>query len=206
MSLDLCLLADLKTRLKIPSTNTNADAELQALIDQCSTDFHNAVNRTNLFTQSYTERRDGQGGRTLVLRNSPIQSIVSLTVSNLVILQSPDGVQPGYVYEQAEQGQDISPTLKLVAYRFIPGYGNVLITYTAGFGTQANLTLGDPNFPDDIELAVLDWCELRYRQRPAAGMDSKRLATGESVTYDRREMPDSTKRVIEHYKRRVLMG
>jgi hypothetical protein len=198
MSFDLCLLADLKTRLKIPTVNTNADAELQALIDQCSTDFHNACHRVNLFTQSYTERRDGQGGRIMVLRNDPIQSVTSLTVGNLAILPSPDGVQSGYVFD--------ATTVKLVRYRFVPGYGNVQIQYAAGFGPQGALTLGDPNFPDDIELAVLDWCEFRYRARPAAGMDSKRLATGETVTYDKRDLPDSTKRVIEHYKRRVFMG
>jgi hypothetical protein len=195
MSYDLCLLADLKTRLKIPPTNTNADVELQALIDQCSTDFHNAANRVNLFTQTYTEQRDGQGGRKMVLLNTPIQSVTSLTISNFVVRQSPDGVQPGFVFD--------STTLKLVHHVFIPGYGNVLINYSAGFGPQSGLTLGDPAFPDDIELAVLDWCERRYRIRQNSGMTSKHLATGESVTFDKEDMPENTARVIERYKRRV---
>lgn len=192
---DLCLLSDLKTRLKIPSTNTNADAELQALIDQCSTDFHNACNRANLFTTSYTEQRNGQGGRIMLLRNGPVQSVTAVTVSGLAILPSPDGVQSGYVNDDQ--------SVMLVDYRFIPGSQNVQIQYSAGFGPQSALTLGDPSFPDDVELAVLDWCELRYRQRPAAGMASKHLGTGETVSYDKREIPDNTKRVIEQYKRRV---
>ena len=195
MSYDLCLLGDLKTRLKIPSSNTNADAELQALIDQCSTDFHNACNSANLFTANYSEQRDGQGGRILLLRHGPVQSVASLIVSNITIPLSADGVQPGYVCDEH--------SIKLVAYRFLSGHGNVRVQYSAGYGLQSALTLGDPNFPDDIELAVLDWCEFRYRARPSAGMLSKHLATGETVTYDKRDMPDSTKRVIEHYKRKV---
>jgi hypothetical protein len=193
MSFDLCLLADLKTRLKI--TNTNADVELQALIDQCSTDFHSACNRTNLFTKNYTERRDGHGTRIMLLQQGPIQSVTTLAIGYINVPPSLDGVQRGFVFD--------SSTIKLVGYRFSEGYGNVLINYSAGYGLQSALTLGDPAFPDDIELAVLDWCELRYRQRPAAGMRGKRLATGESVSYDLREIPDNTQRVITRYMRKA---
>ena len=188
---DLCVLSDLKTRLKIPASNTNADAELQALITQASGDFHNACNRSSMFTVSYTEQRDGQGGRIMFLRNDPVQGVASLVVSGLSILQSPDGVQPGFAVDES--------TLKLVGYFFRPGYGNVQIQYSAGFGAS----LDDPDFPGEIELAVLDWCEYRYRVRPATGMTQKKLVTGETVAYDKRDMPETTKRVIEQYKRRV---
>jgi hypothetical protein len=197
MPSDLCLLADLKARLKIQPSNTNADAELQNLISRCSLEFTRACNRTSFFVQAYTERRNGQGGRMMVLRNDPIVSVTSVNVGRLVIVQSPDGLQPGYVFDAS--------TLYLVNYVFFPGYGNVQINYTAGFGPANGLALDDPSFPNDIEEAVLDWCATRYKIRQNEGMTGKRLATGESVSFSTEDTPKNVRAVIELYKRRVAV-
>jgi hypothetical protein len=188
---DLTTLAALKNRLKIPPTNIAADDDLAELITQTSADFHNACNRHSLFTAAYSERRDGQGGHSMLLRNDPIQSVSAVVINGVTVPSSPDGMQPGYVYDDS--------TVKLVGYLFLRGYGNVLIEYSAGFGNA----MDDPDFPDELELAVRDWCEYRYRARPAAGMKSKHMATGETVIYDQEEMPKTTARVVQQYKRKA---
>jgi hypothetical protein len=118
-------------------------------------------------------------------------SVAEIIVSGMEIPPSPDGVHFGYV---ADIG---GSAIALVAAVFARGYGNVVVQYTAGFGA----TLGD--LPQEIPLAVLDWCEYRYRIRSAAGLASRRMNTGETVTYDKKEMPETTRRVVEQYKRRV---
>jgi hypothetical protein len=188
---DLTTLAPLKNRLKIPPTNIAADDDLAELITQTSADFHNACNRNSFFNTQYSERRDGQGGQSMLLRNDLIQTVTGVVISGVTVPSSPDGLQPGYVYDNS--------TVKLVGYSFLRGYGNVLIEYSAGFGAA----LDDPDFPAEIELAVRDWCEYRYRARPAAGMKSKHMATGETVVYDQEDMPKTTARVVQQYKRKA---
>jgi hypothetical protein len=191
--MDLTTLGALKTRLKIAASNTAADDELSALITQTSADFCNATNRQSFFTTDYSEQRDGQGGQVLVLRNQPVQSVSGVAIGVYTIFPSADGVQPGYVFD--------ANSIKLIGYIFARGYGNVRVQYAAGLGSA----LSDPAFPPEIELAVLDWCQYRYKVQPAAAVASKHLHTGEQVSYDIEDMPKTTKRVVEQYKRRVAV-
>ena len=188
---DLTTLDALKARLKIPADNSSANDDLAALITQTSADFHGATHRLSLLNCDYAERRDGQGGDKLVLRQAPLVNLTNLTVSGLPIPPSPDGVQPGYVTDAS------SATIALVGAVFVRGHGNVAVHYTAGFGASIN------DLPQEIVLAVLDWCEYRYRTRSTAGFASRRMSTGEAVTYEKLEMPETIRRVVEQYKRRV---
>jgi hypothetical protein len=265
---DLITLAQLKTRLGIPSTNTNADTDLQALIDQTSQDFHTQLNRASVLYAFYSELRNGQGGNSMVLRNDPIISVTALLVGNVLVPAAPLPVVPptpgtdyqtfglrplpfGYVID--------SPSLFMCGGWFARGMGNVLIQYWAGFGNCAGLPaawqpdttyaagatildfngnveqctvagasaplpvptnwpttlgslttdntvtwqcLGAPALlPQDMALAVLDWCHHRYVARPGMGMGGRRLASGEAASYDQRTMPDSVATTIARYRR-----
>jgi hypothetical protein len=187
----LTTLGALKQRLKIAASNITADDDLTDLLTRTSADFCNACNRQGFFIANFSEQRDGQGGPTLVFRQQPVQSVSSLTIGVYTIFPSPDGVQLGYIFDDK--------SLKLIGYTFARGYGNVRVQYSAGFGAS----LDDPDFPNEIELAVLDWCQYRYKVQPAAAVASKHLHTGEQVQYDIQDMPKTTRRVIEQYKRRV---
>jgi hypothetical protein len=189
----LTTLGALKQRLKIAASNIAADDELTDLLTRTSADFANACNRQGFFTASFTEQRDGQGAPTMVLRNQPVQGVSSLTVGVYTMFPSPDSVQSGYIFDDK--------SIKLIGHSFARGYGNVRVQYSAGYG--ASLT--DTAFPGEIELAVLDWCQYRYKVQPAAAVASKHLHTGEQVSYDIQDMPKTTKRVIEQYKRRVAI-
>ena len=267
---DLITLAQLKQRLGIPSINTNADADLQALIDQTSQDFHTQLNRASVLYAYYAELRNGQGGTSMVLRNDPIAGVTALVVGNVLVPAAPlPTVPPTPAIDQTLFGLGPlpfgyvidSPSLYMSGGWFARGRGNVLIQYWAGFGnclsapaawepstayaagatildfngnveqcivagTSAPLpvptnwptTLGGPTtdntvtwqclgapavLPQDMVLAVLDWCHHRYVARPGMGMGGRRLASGEAVSYDRRTMPDSVATTIEKYKRRM---
>jgi len=146
------------------------------------------------------EAYDGNGRDFLRLNYGPIQSVTAVTMSGNPLTPSPDGVQPGYTF-QVNSRRDW--TLVQIGGHFWRGRRNVIVSYTAGYGPQTALPLTDPGFPSAIEMAVMEWCELRYKQIPQAGMTGKRLATGESVNYDKREMPPHVQAVIDRYKRVV---
>jgi hypothetical protein len=189
----LTTLGALKQRLKIAASNITADNDLTDLLTRTSADFANACNRLGFFTAACVEPRDGQGGPIMTLRNQPVQSVTSVTINNQVVAPSPDGVQLGFVNDDM--------AVKLIGYTFASGFGNVRVQYTFGFGES----LADTNFPNEIELAVLDWCQYRYKVQPAVAVASKHLHTGEQVSYDIQDMPKTTRRVIEQYKRRVAV-
>jgi hypothetical protein len=66
-----------------------------------------------------------------------------------------------------------------------------------------NYTAGYSAIPADIAEACVELVALRYRQRQNIGQSSKHLATGETVSYDRRAMPDWIRDVIARYKRNI---
>ena len=188
--IDLTTVVDLKIRLGVTATITSQDGDLQNLVTQTSADFLNTISRRAVYNATYTEVRDGHGSPIMVLENTPLIAVASLTIGTLAIPAQVQPETPGFVFDRT--------AIKLIGYRFTRGFNNVKAVYTSGYGVNLN----DPNFPPEISLAVLDWAELRYRQRGSAGVSSKHFSTGESINYDKKTMPNTTLRVVQAYKRR----
>jgi len=208
---DLAVLADVKLWLGIPTATTADDALLSKLITNVSADFLNQINRPSLVpSANYTETRNGNGTPTLATKQWPINSVASLTIDGINVPASPDGVQPGYVYDQSgnpESWNSISlvgggggfivgtfglqPSFGGMSI-FTQGFNNVVITYNAGYAT----------IPSEVNQAVIDWVAYRYRQRQWIGQVSKHMNTGETVTFQNVVMPATTKAVILQYRRK----
>ena len=123
---DLTTLTNLKQYLKV--TDSGSDSLLARLVSAASQYFLTQVNRGSFLVDSYTEQRAGHGTSSMLLLHYPVQSVVELTINNEAIPASPDGVQPGYVFD--DYGID------LIGYRFHRGKGNISVTYTAGYPNQ----------------------------------------------------------------------
>lgn len=133
---DLCTLADVKTWIGV-ATN-DADAKLSPLIPQASAAILAELNRGGLLTTTYTERRDGTGGDELVLKNWPVLSVASVTIDGTVIPESLDGIQAGWMLDDAGPAPPGRyQSIVLVSYRFTRARRNVVVVYTAGYGVVA---------------------------------------------------------------------
>jgi hypothetical protein len=109
------------------SSNTD-DRMLERLIAQISQVILTYIQRPYILKRQYTERLNGRNQWRLMLRNYPVLSVDSLSISNRVIpasafqLEPWDGLPPGRPQE-----------LSLDGYCFERGNANIAITYTAGF-------------------------------------------------------------------------
>jgi hypothetical protein len=141
-------------------------------------------------TAVYTEVREGDGDKRLVLRHWPITAVSSVKVGgNIITAQSAPG-GTGYYIDSALDPERLNE-LYLNGSSFTDA-AQVIIAYTAGYATA----------PADIAQAVTEWVAVRYKSRPGAGISSQREAGGEHVTFDKDEaIPASTSRVIEKYRR-----
>jgi hypothetical protein len=179
----LASLADLKIYLQLLTSTTAADAELTRLLDVASVSVEQYLERT-LLSASHTERRSGSGLDTLLLRDTPVSAVASLTIDGVAVAAS-NGTTDGYLFEN----QSIFLTCGRV---FTPGRRNVLVTYTGGYAANA--------MPADITHAVIEIAAQAYREKEWIGFTSKSLA-GETVAFARQGWPDSARQALSLYRR-----
>ena len=141
---NLVTLQQVKTWLKIAPDQTTDDGLLATLISSGSQSFLTQTNRPALALASFTERRNGTGTPSITVANIPLQTVTSLIISNITVPASPDGVRPGFFNDTAAiyliggsfpyPGQVANLGVPNVGIpgRFIKGFGNVQLAYTAG--------------------------------------------------------------------------
>jgi hypothetical protein len=95
----------------------------------------------DLLPQTYTEVHDG-GDSAIYVRHTPLASVTSLTeyigsitytLTNQPLGQSVSAW--GYTIDDAEAGRIVRRTASGLVWRFVPGVGNVTVTYTSGVAT-----------------------------------------------------------------------
>ena len=116
---------------------TNDEALLTSLINQISAGIINSLQRPPLVRTTFTEVRDGVGNRRITLRNWPVVSVSSLTVSGNSIPASSAYGQSGYNLTTWDGTNAGNPQeIILCGYDFCRGAGNVQIVYQAGYCVQ----------------------------------------------------------------------
>ncbi len=187
---DLTTLANVKGWLSPPLTTTADDALLTRLITAASQFIQTWLGR-QIAQQTYTETRDGNGGRKLVFANAPVSAVTSLTIDGIAIPPAPNPTTAGYVFSPTMlylQGTIPGPSRDI--YAFSRGFQNVVVNYSAGY----------PATPPETEQACIELAALRYRERDRVGQVSKNLA-GEVVSFSQKDMPADVQTVLEQYRR-----
>lgn len=181
---DLTTLDQVKAWLGLTDPDqTEDDALLSWLITAASGFTRNWCSR-DFTSQGYIETRDGTGGTRLPFLNTPVSAVSSLLIDNRPIPVGDPVLMPGYY---------LTPTmLMLNGFAFNRGYGNVVITYTAGLSA----------IPPDLEQACIELVGLRYRDKDRIGLTSKGLA-GETTAFSQKDMPDQVRTVLQSYARIV---
>jgi hypothetical protein len=184
---DLTTLANVKQDLTI-GENAN-DTQLSRLITEFSAWFLNQINRGGLITASYTERRNGQGGDSIVPGFYPVTAVSGVTVDGMPIPASPDGVASGFVFDEL--------TIYMVGcYRFRRGRQNVQLSYTAGYATV----------PADVERAVIDQIIFTFRRLPKLGTVTQQMQGVTTAQFSQKDLAPGVMPVVQNYKNHALVG
>ena len=162
------------------------DPLLQVMIDQKSAEIEDRCSR-QFKLQSYSEAIDGLGegdGLTKVMvSQSPLVSVTSLSVGGVAIPARTSVTGNGYVI-------DDNDVITLQGYTFDQGTKNILATYTAGYAT----------IPADLQMAATYLVCLEYQRRKRIGISSEGTQ-GQTRSYEQDE-PAWVTRTIENYSAR----
>lgn len=180
---DLTTLANAKQWLGLPEASTDDEALLTRLISSASEFIQTWLNR-DIASQDYNEARDGTGGNRLVFAEYPVSAVSSVLVDGRAIPKAENILSVGYRFTDT--------MIILNGYVFTKGYGNVELSYTAGFAS----------IPLELEQACIELVSLRFKERDRIGHQSKSLA-GETVTFFIKDMPDSVLTILRNYRRVV---
>ena len=185
---DLTTLAAVETYLGLPSGNSD-EARLSALITACSTAFASYCGR-QFASAAFTEMRNGGGGTSLWLRQSPIAAVASVVVDGQAIPAGGGWVngvrQPGFSFDDN--------AVYLFGYRFCKGQQNVQIAYTAGYAA----------IPADLAQACVEQVSFRYKEIKDLGKRSiTGPAQGQSTNFVIADFLPNTRRVLDFYRRQV---
>lgn len=181
---DLVTLAQVKVYLNLPSGAGPSDAVLQTMITAYSQAVRSYCNR-DFTQQSYTEQIDGPDSPRLALANGPVTSVASCS-----ILDDQGNPTAVAVTDIRIVSNGLGCVLAWPKGWFPRGFGNIVITYTAGFAT----------IPADLAQAVCELVGLRFRELDRIGYNSKSLA-GETVSFNVKDMPASTKMILNQYRK-----
>ena len=164
-------------------TNVTDDALLDRLIESASAFIENWLGRKVLSAPAI-DYQSGSGKDVMILRDTPVVSVQSVTVDGAVLSPTTDATQTGWAV--------IDDWLVYQHGIWPRGRRNIVIEYTAGFASV----------PPDIEQAVIDLVALRYKERDRVGHRSKSLA-GETVSYMINDLSDFSRSILGSYRRVV---
>lgn len=182
---DLTTVADVKASSGAGGAGTAGDPVIARLITAASAFIASSTNRSFAGLTTYSEIRDGSGGDLLLLGNTPVISVQSLSVGTIPIPAQPADGQPGYFLLNGE-------AIAIYCYRFTRGRGNVRISYTAGFLAV----------PADVAQACIELVESMYRRGHRDPLQQSESNQGLTTTsYAVKDVPPFVQSVVDKYKK-----
>jgi hypothetical protein len=178
---DLTTLATVKEYLEIETSDTEFDSLLTRQITASSRQIEIYCNRA-FDIQSYSETYDGTASDLLFLKQTPIQSVTSLSIDDESL-----GADEFKIYDDY---------LRLVSGLFTVGKLNVAVQYTAGhYDSQS----ASP--PSDVEDACVQLVAFKFNLRSAEGLEARRINQS-SESFAGVAIPLSVAVILDIYRRR----
>ncbi|MFC5528475.1 phage gp6-like head-tail connector protein [Cohnella yongneupensis] len=187
----LTTISRLKGLLKIPSSDTGEDSELEAVIMAASQAIENHCNRS-FELKDRTELYDGSGLEHVFVRSFPVTTIDSIKIAGEVITDYLKIENSGMIYRKNKWPR---------------GLYNIEISYSGGYV----LPNDDPdsevegNLPKPVEQAALILARMIHMGE--WGKESERFGNSYSVTYakgDPGRLPPVVEALIGPYRRRMV--
>jgi hypothetical protein len=180
---DLTTLANVKEYLDIESSDTKYDQTLTRLISAASRQIESYCSRF-FEIRAYNESYDGNASDILVLANTPLVSITSVSIDGEIIASEDYKVYDDYV--------------RLVERLFTPGKQNVSVQYSAGLYDAAS-----ESPPADLEDACIQLIAFKYTMRGSEGL-SQRHVNQVSDSFAGAAIPLSVALILDKYRRRRI--
>jgi hypothetical protein len=182
MPSQLTTLANVKAFLALgTSVGAADDPLLSRLITAVSQYIETACNRT-FAAASYTETRNGNRGRAMAFRQTPVTAVASLVIDTVTIPARPNSLSFGYSFDEN--------VLYLDGFSFGSGKQSVVLSYTAGYAS----------IPYDLEQAAIMLTSLVYRGRDRIGVTGKGIGP-EHISYLVGKIPADVCATIDQYSR-----
>ena len=180
-----------KVKEYLQETGTAFDTLLQDIIEGVSVWTETYCDRT--FKQAtYTEQYDGDATPTLLVRNTPIDSVTTIHDDTLRVFGAADLIAATDYVIYGTEGRIV-----LDGLFFAKGLQNIKIVYVAGFK--------DADLPRDLQQAIKELVADRFRNKESQGIKSTRIGAF-AVTYDASALPKEVKSVFDSYRRTRVAG
>lgn len=148
----LCTVAQVKSYMNIPESDTSYDSLFELLINSASDEIETYVG-TNIINVEHTDKYDGSGGHVLIPDHFPIVSVTTFQVDNEDVGTEDDDY---YIYDSYIYSEEV----------LTEGHKNVYLVYTAGWGTDMD------NVPGTFKLACMKLVNYWHRRDVAAFSDT----------------------------------
>ena len=180
---------------------TNLNTLEQALIDRLITAFTKEIeaqcNRV-FAAANYTEKHDGDGERNILVKNIPLNTLTSITVtsSKVTVVNSTDFTFDPLTGEIRWKDWDIASTADFVGF-FPIGFQNISISYNGGYTT----------IPDDLEMLCAEGIIQVFDRKEAVGQVQSEKMGQEYYSYGLeqfRNLVFTHKKTLSRYRRHYV--
>lgn len=179
MANEFCTIADVKTFLGI--ADANSDTALATLCTLISGAIRTYLSRDIYPETSYTKSVDGNGKAALLLHDSPINSVQSLSINGVDIPARPSWDGVGYTIDKN--------TLRLSGYTFEKGTANVAVSFKSG----------SASVPDEIKLCAVMWVAQTFQRRKNLDIASRSIGQ-ENIAYVNDPCPKNVALILDQWK------
>lgn len=170
----LTTLAEFKNHMDVPGANTDFDMKFERVIN-ASSDRIKAFCDRNFARQTYTERYSGKGRQDFPLRQTPVESVTKVVISQTWDFSGTPENPADY---------EVSGGQVLVRRNgsWSKGRLNIEVEYIAGFYLPSDAL--NRSLPHDLEYSCLLFAEFLYEQRRDRRLgQSSKGKQDESVSY-----------------------
>ena len=196
--IDLCLLADVKTYLRIATSDTAQDAELARLITAASAAMgleaglgeREDGEPPTFKEEDYRDVFAGNGSTIQLLRQTPVRTVNVVEVDGVRIPRATSPTSGGFLSDTL--------AVHLRGYRFTRGIQNVAVRYSAGYAA------GHPSLAA-LAQAAIELVALVFKTKDRVGIASETIGSMQTVSYVQQAMPSRTRALCGSFRMRVAV-
>lgn len=161
----------------------------------------------DFFQANYTDTLNGNGQKSLMLKNTPITAVSSVKINNVAVQAASDPNQSGYLFDSntiylANGGAFMPSPRGFGSAWFTPGFQNVEVSYTAGYDSTASPL---PAVLADLKMAATEQAAYEFMSRTRIGQKSQSLQ-GQVVSFETGDWLPLVKGILQKYIRVATAG
>ncbi len=184
---ELCATADLKTMLGITSS---AQDTLLGLVKDSAEQYAKIHTGRDLLVTTYTDYYDGNGARSLRLRQRPIVSVTSIYADPARLFESGSLIPASDLIADSRSLE--LGWIELFQYVFTRGAKSIKVVYVAGYAT----------IPSDLSMAVKLIAAKQFKVIDKKMFaETSRTVGDQTITLNPEALPKDALNILDRYRR-----